>query len=102
MLRTLPRVCDDPTVQIRVGIHSGDCVAGVVGVKDPRYHLFGPNVSKAMQMESHGIPGKIHISKDSVDRLRSDTEFIIKSIGMDAGVPWGEETFLVTGKRKSR
>ena len=53
-------------------------------------------------MESHGIPGKIHISKDSVDRLRSDTEFIIKSIGMDAGVPWGEETFLVTVVKENR
>jgi len=51
-------------------------------------------------MESHGIPG--NISKDSVDRLRSDTEFIIKSIGMDAGVPWGEETFLVTVVKENR
>ena len=105
MLRTLPRVCADPTVQIRVGIHSGDVVAGVVGVKDPRYHLFGPNVTKAMQMESHGIPGKVHISKASVDRLKpgaSRDAYAIQSRGVDAAVPWSEETFIVAGKRKSR
>ena len=39
MLRTIPRVCDDNSVQIRVGIHSGSVIAGVVGFKDPRYHV---------------------------------------------------------------
>lgn len=39
MLRTIPRVCEDSSVQIRVGIHSGPVIAGVVGVKDPRYHV---------------------------------------------------------------
>ncbi len=119
MLRTLPRVCEDPSVQIRVGVHSGDVVAGVVGVKDPRYHLFGPNVTKAMQMESHGIPGKVHVSRASVRRLLlghahaevqdrvtphliGQSGWVIHSRGAEAAVPWGEETFIVAGKRKSR
>jgi class 3 adenylate cyclase len=70
LLRTMPQVCSDARVQMRVGLHSGPVVAGVVGKKGPRYHLFGPTVVYAEKMESHGEPGRVHISNATYETLQ--------------------------------
>ena len=57
-------------LNIRIGIHTGEVVAGVIGLKKFSYDLWGDAVNTASRMESHGAPGEIHISESSYDVLK--------------------------------
>lgn len=63
------------TIQMRIGLHTGTVLSGVVGRKMPRYCLFGHNVTIANKFESGSEAGKINVSPTTKDALTSIADF---------------------------
>ena len=60
------------TFDIRIGINTGPVVAGVVGTKKFAYDIWGDTVNIASRMESASEPGRINISEDTYEIIKSD------------------------------
>jgi len=61
---------NEPYWQIRIGIHSGSLLAGVIGRKKFTYDVWGDTVNTASRMESSAIPGTINISQATFDLVK--------------------------------
>ncbi len=64
--------------EVRIGIHSGSVVAGIVGVKKFAYDIWGDTVNTAARMEQNSIAGKINISQTTYDLVKDDFECVFR------------------------
>jgi len=85
-------------LKIRVGINTGGpVVGGVLGIGKPTFEILGPTINMAQQMEHHGVPMAVHISRPVYELIYGNT-FKIKERGLVEIKGGSVNTYLVTGR----
>ena len=88
------------TLQLRIGIDSGDVVAGVIGKSKFIYDLWGDAVNTASRMESHGIAARARVSDSTMRRLNES--FSLEDRGFVDIKGKGEmRTWLLAGRNQA-
>ncbi|MGB3612339.1 MAG: adenylate/guanylate cyclase domain-containing protein [Elainellaceae cyanobacterium] len=73
--KTQKRESNKPYWNIRIGIHSGPVMAGVIGRKKFAYDVWGDTVNVAARMESFGVPGRVNVSKATAELVEDFFDF---------------------------
>ncbi len=91
--------CDTgESMKLRIGINSGAVVAGVSGIKKFIYDLWGDTVNTASRMESHGLPGYIHVTSATYELLPD--KYIFENRGTIEVKGKGEmTTYFIKGRK---
>lgn len=64
------------SLEVRIGIHSGPTVTGVIGTRKLSYDVWGDAVNTAARMESYGEPGTIQVSREFYESIRNIDEMV--------------------------
>ena len=103
MIATLARFNRESghSLEVRIGLHSGAVVAGVIGKRKFTYDLWGDAVNTASRMESHGAPGQIHVSEAS--RRLLGAPFLFEERGvLDIKGKGDMRTWFLAGRRQAQ
>src|SRR5207237_5081213 len=68
------RAAGEDRIDFRIGMNSGPCVGGVIGLRKFVLDIWGDSVNTASRMESHGVPGRIHLSDATYELIRDAHE----------------------------
>ncbi|QQR86589.1 MAG: hypothetical protein IPJ76_18740 [Flavobacteriales bacterium] len=79
-----------PFFSMRLGLHTGTVIAGIVGVKKFAYDIWGDAVNTASRMESSGEVGRVNISQSTYERVKDDRRFRFIARGLVAAKGKGE------------
>ena len=85
-------------LNLRIGIHTGPAVAGVIGKKKFIYDVWGDTVNTASRMESHGEPGTIQVTEAVQQRLAGKYDFTYRG-EIDVKGKGRMRTWYLTGRR---
>jgi len=66
------------SLNMRIGVHTGDIIAGITGKDVVRYDIYGPSVLVANKMESNGTPGKVNVSEVTKELLERVTGGVLE------------------------
>jgi adenylate cyclase len=84
-------------VHLRIGVHSGPVVAGIIGRRKFIYDLWGDAVNLASRMESHGIPDAIQVTRPIFEKLQGRYPFQARG-SIDVKGKGSVETWVLHGK----